>query len=252
MCCFSRPVTSVSATRIFARMVAPGTQALIYQMNLETPEDLAMILPIPVRQPAADDALRFVSLEDYPAIFTDLERGFPKPRSDSKGPSPEGPGNALPLEVHRVGAFDASFVPSPSSFGRLDARFRLAQGVWDALPQYADYGFAVFKLRKGRSEVHPMAFLFPTARPADLFFPTVHIHDGKVHPRERFDHVLYAQAGANALIPRWAESAGTATRFTDTKAARELLAPDQHVYRLAVGGLRENRDITAQPERFGG
>ncbi len=26
-----------------------------------------------------------------------------------------------------------------------------------------------------------------------MFFPTVHIHDGKVHATERFDHILYAQ-----------------------------------------------------------
>jgi hypothetical protein len=38
-----------------------------------------------------------------------------------------------------------------------------------------------------------MALSFPVREGGKLFFPTVHIHDGKVHPTERFDHTLYAQ-----------------------------------------------------------
>lgn len=48
MCCFSKNVESVSATRIFARMMSPGHQGLAYQMNFSSAEDMAMILPIPV------------------------------------------------------------------------------------------------------------------------------------------------------------------------------------------------------------
>ena len=38
-----------------------------------------------------------------------------------------------------------------------------------------------------------MAFDFPRAA-KKLFFPTVHIHDGKVHDKADFDHALYCQA----------------------------------------------------------
>ncbi len=48
MCCFSRPVISVSQTRIFARSAEQGRQLLIYQMALNANQDLAMILPLPV------------------------------------------------------------------------------------------------------------------------------------------------------------------------------------------------------------
>jgi hypothetical protein len=48
MCCFSRPVEHVSNTSIFARPVAKGRQALVYTIQLNAREDLAMILPIPV------------------------------------------------------------------------------------------------------------------------------------------------------------------------------------------------------------
>ena len=58
---------------------------------------------------------------------------------------------------HRVGAYDASFVPTASDFARLDPRFRLPDAVRGRVPAYADYGFAVFKLRKGEAEVHPLA-----------------------------------------------------------------------------------------------
>lgn len=39
-------------------------------------------------------------------------------------------------------------MPALKDFDRLDARFRMPSGVWDALPGYADWGFCVFKLRQ--------------------------------------------------------------------------------------------------------
>jgi hypothetical protein len=53
---------SVSATRIFAREVSPGVQALAYGMTLSSPEATAMVLPLPVRVGAGEAAVRFVSL----------------------------------------------------------------------------------------------------------------------------------------------------------------------------------------------
>ena len=103
-----------------------------------------------------------------------------------------------------VGSFVASFVPTVKDFSRLDEQFRLPDGTWDKLPAYKDYGFAVFKLKKGEQKVHPMAFEFPRADKTRLFFPTVHIHDGKVHDQAGFDHVLYCQ-GVDTRM-RWRES----------------------------------------------
>lgn len=253
MCCFSRPVQSVTATRIFANFIESTRQALVYQMRLDAPEDLAMILPIPVAQPAPDEAVRFVNLEGYKEFFKDLEKGFPRPPSKSRSDSQDVvPSEKAPLVVHSVGSFDASFVPNIDSFGRLDQRFRLPREIWRKLPQYARYGFAVFKLKKGRSDVHPMAFTFPSALKGKLFFPTVHIHDGKVHPKEKFDHILYAQPGPNALIPAWRESPRTAGAFVDIKKAKDLVASAQHVYRHTIRGLQDNEDTLAPIRRFGG
>src|SRR5262245_42206486 len=150
MCCFSRAVDVVANTNIFARSSKEGRQFLVYSMTLSAKEDLAMILPIPVPKESKDEAVRFINLEKYPGFFTDMSNGFPPPptkavNSRSLGKVAEN----RPLPVVEVGSFEASFVPSVKDFDRLDDRFRLPAAVWDQLPLYKDYGFAVFKLKKG-------------------------------------------------------------------------------------------------------
>lgn len=44
MCCFSRPVQSVSATNIFAQPGTGGRQFLVYSVTPEAKENLAMVL----------------------------------------------------------------------------------------------------------------------------------------------------------------------------------------------------------------
>lgn len=46
MCCFSRPVPFVGATKIFARPLPRGRQALVYAMDVEIADALAMVLPL--------------------------------------------------------------------------------------------------------------------------------------------------------------------------------------------------------------
>ncbi|MDY7012357.1 MAG: hypothetical protein SVX43_01945 [Cyanobacteriota bacterium] len=90
-----------------------------------------------------------------------------------------------------------------ADFDRLDARFKLPDLIWDNLPQYQDYSFAVFKLRVTERDgvtVHPMAFEFVTRFRNALFFPTVHVHDGRVRDRAEFDHYLFYQ-GENICHP---------------------------------------------------
>ena len=62
--------------------------------------------------------------------------------------------------ITRIGPHSAPFIFRAPVL-RLDPRFRLPDGVWDQLPQYARFGFAVFKLKEGKADVHPMAFTFP-------------------------------------------------------------------------------------------
>ncbi len=256
MCCFTRPVTSVQGTKIFARFLDAVNQCVVYEMRLDANEELAMILPIPVVHPAKDDAVKFVDLSGYPAFFKHMERAFPRPVALAA----EGRSNAMPfgpppkpLEVQKVGSFNASFVPTIADFSRLDAQFRLDSAVWKSLPHYKDFGFAVFKLRKGNQQVHPMAFQFPSATPGKLFFPTLHIHDGKVHETEEFDHVLYAQAWRNAVIkgPVWEESEKNASAFVNTELSKDFVWGGGHLYKREIVGKFKNEDIIAEARRMG-
>ena len=247
MCCFSRPVEEVRNTRIFARLGAKGNQVLIYQMALHAKEDLAMVLPIPVAKGTGEDGLTFFDLSKYPELFADLHRLYPVPKM-ARGPSD--PFAAVPesrplakLQVQSVGAYDASFVPRIPDFPRLDERFRLLAGVWNAVPGYADFGFAVFKLKAGPGEVHPMAFAFPTATPGRLFFPTLHIHDGKVHDKEVFDHTLYLQAGRGPQRGGWEESPGLPVAKVKCGLTHGMVRPDRHLYRVTMQGKFANGDV---------
>ena len=211
MCCFSvatpvsfvgrlfAPRVHVSKTNIFARMIAPGVQALAYGMNLDSSRAVAMILPLPVVPGSGDDALKFVSLEKHPKMFEDLAELFSPPMQPlaRKGGFSLDLSIAPKLVVHEIGAFVASYVPTRADFTRLDERFRLPKVLFDAVPHYADYGFAVFQLAPGKVTVHPMAMTFPSRTPDKLYFPTVHLHDGKFHATAKFDHALYYQT-ANA------------------------------------------------------
>jgi hypothetical protein len=246
MCCFSRPVVSVSATNIFARAGENDQQFLVYSMTLNAQDDLAMVLPLPVKIGTNEKGVSFIDLSGYPDFFADLRNGFPVPKTKSEwhfGCSATR--SAAPtLEVVRVGNFEASFVPTVKDFSRLDERFRLPADAWEKLPVYHDYGFAVFKLKPGEAKIHPMAFSFPRRDTKALFFPTVHIHDGQVHPKAGFDHALYCQPREHEplRLRDWFESTGNANKFMKVDKTKGLIAPDQHCYQKQMHGQLPNRD----------
>lgn len=90
MCCFSRPVKSVTQTKIFARFLTKQEQSLVYQMRLDTPEDVAMILPIPVIKGSGEGSVKFIDLSGYQDFFKSLDQGFA-----------QGWGNAAPRGVYK-------------------------------------------------------------------------------------------------------------------------------------------------------
>jgi hypothetical protein len=239
MCCFSGQVDHVSSTKIFARAIGAGRQALVYAMEFGARADVAMVLPLPVPPGSPEDALRFTSLESYPEFFDHLANAVPPPmRPPAMGYG--APGRA-DLPVSRVGAFDASFVPTIGDFDRLDVSFRLPPAVWASLPSYRDFGFAVFRLHKGRSKVHPMAFSFPSRVPDLLFFPTVHVHDGVVHEKAAFDHALYAQ-GSSPTIAAAFRRGGDAEAYVRLEDTGELVAP-QTIFGQELSGVLPHGDI---------
>lgn len=261
MCCFAGPVLSVRNTSIFGRLTERGTQFLVYQMEFSSAGANAMILPLPTALPAREDAVRFLDLKGYGSFFADLQVGFPvrqpfqlsRSRSAAAGVAVAA---AAPLEVHEVGDYVASFVPSQSDFGRLDPAFRISKETWAKIPTYGDYGFAVFQLKSHSGKPHPMAFEFDTRMPDAAFFPTVHIHDGEVHAVDAFDHALYVQ---DARFDRAAgsyddhDTVDRATQlvrsdravgaFADAERAKGVLDPHLLVHRRDMRGTFPNRDV---------
>lgn len=256
MCIFAQPVIAVNNTQIFARATSEQTQFLAYQMNYVSGGDNAMILPVPIRPPAHGQSLRFIDLRDYDGFFDDLADGFPyKPPSFNIGCSASFDATSgYALEVFEVGNYIASFVPKLSDFSRLDERFTLPESTWSQIPQYSEYGFAVFQLAAGSLKPHPMAFEFESEHDA-IYFPTVHIHDGEIHETEEFDHVLYLQhAGFDSRVYGYQNSdvpdrstglirsKYVAREFCEIGQAGGIVDGDLLVHRQIIRGYHPNRD----------
>jgi hypothetical protein len=273
MCCFSGKVEFVGATKIFVRAVDALHQALVYEMKVAAAAPVAMVLPIPVPKASRDDAVRFVDLSAYDDFFRDVERAFPPPPASGPiaGAVPFGAPRQM-LQVHQVGKFEASFVPTIADFTRLDPRFRMPAAVFDRLPAYRDFGFAVFQLRDVRTtpdRVHPMAFVFPRRDPSLLFFPTVHVHDGVVHEMAHFDHSLYMQLDEAPNPPEftfapnpndplrphgWWPSVGVAANSIDIARTKGLVEGSWPLRTQKLVGTFLNQDVlfplSATPPRL--
>ena len=257
MCIFTQPVISVNNTRIFARQSGTGTQFLAYQMNYESSDQNAMILPLPVKRPSNEKSLNFIDLKDYDAFFDELADGFPFHSPPSIGCSaPFHPASRHDLEVFKVGNYIASFVPTIPDFDRLDSKFKLPNEIWQTIPRYHEFGFAVFQLAAGALKPHPMAFEFHSAND-DLFFPTIHIHDGEIHESEEFDHILYMQhAGLDSTVYGYEnshvadKSTGlirskyVASQFCDLDKSAGLVDGNLLLHRKIVRGNLPNSDTT--------
>lgn len=259
MCCFSvatpagwaarlwAPKVHVSSTSIFARVIAPGVQALAYGMTVVAKQDVAMILPLPVRAGSGPAAVRFINLSAHANMFRELAALFDESMPARKG------GFALPslrprLDVHGIGSFIASYVPTRDDFDRLDPRFRLPEVLFDAAPEYNDYAFAVFQLAPGASTVHPMAFTFPTRDLERLYFPCVHVHDGRWHATARFDHALYYQHPRVVRLgtTNAGDSSSTVLPARDYATLVDAARP---MLRRELRGVQPNADVWIKTER---
>lgn len=246
MCIFSQSA-EVFHTEIFARSSQNGGQYLAYSMEMIGQEEMAMILPIPVLPSSPEEAVRWIDLEWFPFFFEDLNRVHDEDREARLSiPSTGGSDTQKTLVVTEVGQFEASFVPTLNDFNRLDERFKLPIQIWEQLPQYAHYGFAVIKLNprnQGFRLTHPIAFEFPRADPTRLFFPTMHIHDGQVAKRAHFHHALHCQKNDTDRFNtwRWDRSRYRAGVMVDEDQG--VVDMNAFCYRVKMRGLHENRDI---------
>ncbi|MGE0495009.1 MAG: hypothetical protein AB7S38_37725 [Vulcanimicrobiota bacterium] len=246
MCIFTGEVEAVSNTSIFARVNPAKEQYLAYEMAATLPEEMAMVLPLPTAGPR-DVAVTFIDLSGCPDLFTWLREAF---EPASLGFDLDEASGSLSLDllpVVDVGSFEASYVPQLKDFERLDPRFRLDATVWAQLPDYADYGFAVFKLKAGNLEVHPMGLKFTTRFPDHAFFPTVHVHHRTVPERETFDHELYLQSEGEAGNEGWSgflESPGPLGQIVpEGHDTGGMINPSRFGFRRVMKGIFPNQDV---------
>ena len=259
MCCFAQTILRVFDTFIFARLTGNESQYLVYEMKYESETPNAMILPIPVQVPTVESSVKFIDLSNYEMFFPDMAKAFPFIPQRGIGCGIDAVSAAKGnIEVHEVGNFVASFVPTIDDFARLDPRFSIPKETWSLIPEYVDYGFVVFQLAELSGKPHPMAFEFKT-RSDELFFPTVHIHDGEVHTEEDFDHVLFMQhAGFDSVVgeyvgPNHSDSQTGLTRskkiaseYCDIKATQSIVAPDLLIHKTSLRGKLPNQDTRFQ------
>lgn len=230
MSSFSGTISRVGNTRIFARATPEGKQFLVYQMDYDADKDLALILPLPTTANSAD-AVRFIDLSDYPEFFADIDKGFPYTRGGI-------PDSGSPRKRAKGASIESSFVPTQEALAQLDEKYRMMQELWNHLPEYNDFGFAVFKLSADAHTVPPLAVEFTMRTPNLLYFPTVHIHDGTVPQEAPFDHDLFCQARAG-----WLRSYDVAGSFIDIERAQGVVDGGERVSRMTVQGLHPNSDI---------
>ena len=209
-------------------------------MTAALDQEMAMILPIPLQVTEdGNQPVEFLDLSDCPMFFPYLEGSFQKR-----------PGFSLlqlfgkdTIEVIEVGSFVASYVPSIDDFKRLDPRFGLDTSIWRELPQYHDYGFAVFKLQPGEERIHPIALRFRTRYQDQLFFPTVHVHNGVVPETETFDHRLFCQSGDHPG-GNWSESLYKLGDLIPTNQnIRHIVNRKKAGFRLQMKGEFPNQDV---------
>lgn len=241
MACFSGRVDQVTDTKVFARLVPPDRQVLIYELKLAADRPVAMVLPVPIPTGAGEDAVRFVSLEAYPNLFDDLEKAFPalRRRAVTEGLSRLRPVDTL--QVHEVGAFVASFVPSIHDFDRIDAKFRIPTAPLEQIPEYDGWGYVVFQLTihpGWLTRIHPMAFEFTTRNPDQLYLPLLHADDGSVRSTQWYAHRLYAQG---KVVESW-DSAPSLGGVVDLERAAGLVL-DAPTWRRAMNGERPNAHV---------
>lgn len=109
-------------------------------------------------------------------------------------------------------------------------------------------GLPFFNTNPANKKFTRCALVFATRFADRLYFPTVHIHDGEVHEKEKFDHNLYCQlqGGGGRAMLNWEESSSNAIVFAQAGLSQGILNPATHVYRLAMRGEFENKDQWAK------
>jgi hypothetical protein len=193
MCMINAPA-KVSETEILVSPNQDNTrQITVYANNVQTQTlNNAMILPLP-----HPETVKLHDLSQYPEIFKECQTHFSS-QSMGFGSSTNSYSNqSLSLEVHKVGAFDVSIVPTYRDFRRLNPDyFQLNPLLGGVLAKHypVDFGFLVCKLRDGETseKYHPIAYSHQIYKQNLMFVPTRHHYSGHEEILSHYDHAIYS------------------------------------------------------------
>jgi hypothetical protein len=99
-----------------------------------------------------------------------------------------------------------------------------------------------------------MAFTFRTREPDAIFFPTLHVHDGKIHETAKFDHELFFQIAAgradrpDGIDTPFQRSWGTAQQVVPIERTKGIVAADEHVELWTLRGKLANADTRVRAQ----
>lgn len=212
MCIFNTVTEEVSGTRILVAPLPDNRQLVVYENQVTSTTDNAMILPVPCDP---DGVITMVDMSGYTDIFEDCEKYFepPSPSYDSNnwgsGKDEYDLASFAAIEVLQVGAYKVSIVPSIDDLDRLDDEvFKLTPKTKSVLSAHYARGFqfvvCMFSAADSIQHHHPIAYThprLPTPFGITLFVPTVHEH-GSTHDDTKkppsglvdahFDHTIYS------------------------------------------------------------
>lgn len=215
MCCFSRPVESVSNTEILV-CDAGARQLTVYgnRVQLRGGAPTAMILPVPctaAHRATPECGIKVYDMSAAGPLFARLATLFPSHGTRGFGlETMLGRADTSPLEVRRSGSYRFTIVPSLADFGRLRHE---VFGMDPASPlatlfaaHYSD-GFAFLVcIMDASAAFAPIAYEHDMHARGAVFVPTRHYHgDGAPEAvAHDWDHAIVslgcvgAEAGAEA------------------------------------------------------
>lgn len=194
MCIVADSVKDVSKTKIAAFHVGysldgtniiPG-QLIVYAANVDSNANTNAFI-LPVYNPGNDAhniiPLDFSKLPDFFASVENVfDRWFPKMMSKSFSNSYGAESNSLSrgmLEVHRVGDYKFSIMPSKIDFNRINRNeLNISPMAKTAIDVHSDdYSFIVYQFyQRGQIEITPFGYLCTPLRENAMIIPTIHGH----------------------------------------------------------------------------
>lgn len=105
-------------------------------------------------------------------------------------------GKSDTLEVIELGAYKVSVAPTAKDIRRANKDiFKISKGTRKVLKEKYDdsYAFIICMFDSTKKIApHPVGYIHDLLSSGEVFVPCVHVHDGKLHREEHFDHMIYS------------------------------------------------------------